>query len=182
MSFQAYLDTVQEKTGKTVSDFRALADEKGLSKHGEVVAWLKGDFGLGHGHATAVAAALLKSEHFGAPKQDKVDVLFSGNKAAWRPVYDSLLRAAQAYGPDVDVAPTDSYVGLTRGGRKFAIVQPGAGRLDVGVKRKGTPPEGRFESAGTWNRMVTHRVRLTDPAQADAEVQAWLRAAYEGAN
>ena len=55
MSFQAYLDTVKEQTGKTVADFKMLAAEKGLSKHGEVVAWLRQDFGLGHGHATAVA-------------------------------------------------------------------------------------------------------------------------------
>ena len=37
MSFQAYLDTVKEQTSKTVADFRTLADQKGLSKHGEVV-------------------------------------------------------------------------------------------------------------------------------------------------
>jgi hypothetical protein len=38
--FQSYLDNIQAKTGKTLDDFRRLAAEKGLSKHGEVVNWL----------------------------------------------------------------------------------------------------------------------------------------------
>jgi hypothetical protein len=29
--------------------------------------------------------------------------------------------------------------------------------------------------------MVTHRVRITDPAQIDAEVLAWLKLAYDAA-
>jgi len=48
MSFQAYLDSVKAQTGKTVADFRAQSSEKGLSKHGEIVRWLKDEYGLGH--------------------------------------------------------------------------------------------------------------------------------------
>ena len=51
--FQSYLDNIQAKTGKTPDDFRALAAEKGLVKNGEIVNWLKTDYGLGHGHANA---------------------------------------------------------------------------------------------------------------------------------
>lgn len=57
MSFQAYLDNIEAKTGKTPNDFIALAKEKGFgadSKAGEIVVWLKEDFGLGHGHAMAL--------------------------------------------------------------------------------------------------------------------------------
>lgn len=183
MSFQAYLDTVKAQTGKTVADFKALADEKNLSKHGEVVAWLKQDFGLGHGHANAVSAALLKADHFKTPRDEKVDAIFSGKKAVWKDTYDVLLEAVKGFGDDVDTLPTDSYVSLVRGPKrgKVAIVQPGAGHLDIGIKRKGVDATERFEAAGTWNSMVTHRVRITDAAQIDAEVLEWLRAAYEGA-
>jgi Domain of unknown function (DUF4287) len=62
MSFQAYLDTIKAKTGKTPDDFAKLAQQKNLTKHAEIVAWLKSDFGLGHGHANAIVAVLLKSE------------------------------------------------------------------------------------------------------------------------
>jgi hypothetical protein len=58
MSFQAYLDNIKAKTGKTPDDFAKLAAKKGRTTHGEIVAWLKSDFALGHGHATAIAAVL----------------------------------------------------------------------------------------------------------------------------
>jgi hypothetical protein len=62
VTFQAYIDNIQAKTGKTPEDFRVLADEKGLlksgTKTGAIVAWLKQDFELGHGHAMAIYATL----------------------------------------------------------------------------------------------------------------------------
>jgi hypothetical protein len=66
MSFQAYLDNIKAKTGKTVSDFKKLATQKGFLdkghlkptvKAGEIVKWLKEDFDLGHGHAMAIYAS-----------------------------------------------------------------------------------------------------------------------------
>ena len=57
MSFQAYLDNIETKTGKTPNEFIALANDKGFgpdTKAGEIVAWLKEDFDLGHGHAMAL--------------------------------------------------------------------------------------------------------------------------------
>ncbi len=62
MSFQAYIDNIQEKTGKTPQDFERLARAKGLMnpdvKAGQIVAWLEEDFGLGRGHAMAIYATL----------------------------------------------------------------------------------------------------------------------------
>ena len=54
MSFQAYLDNIQAKTGKTPNDFVAEAKAKGLTQSKEILAWLKGDYGLGLGHARAI--------------------------------------------------------------------------------------------------------------------------------
>ena len=65
MSFQAYIDNIKTKTGKTPSDFKKLAIQKGFFekgnlkpavKAGEIVKWLKEDFDLGHGHAMAIYA------------------------------------------------------------------------------------------------------------------------------
>lgn len=67
MSYQAYLTNIQAKTGKTPADFRAIAERKGFTKKGrlvagvkagEIVKWLKEDFQLGHGHAMAIFALL----------------------------------------------------------------------------------------------------------------------------
>jgi hypothetical protein len=73
VTFQAYLDNIKKKTGKSPGDFQQLASQKGFMaggmlrkdiKVGEVVSWLKDDFGLGHGHAMAIVAVLK-----GPPKQ-----------------------------------------------------------------------------------------------------------------
>jgi len=54
MTYKAYIDTIKAKTGKDPEYFQAKAKEKGLVKHGELLAWLKSDIGLGHGHANAI--------------------------------------------------------------------------------------------------------------------------------
>ncbi|MFD2967893.1 DUF4287 domain-containing protein [Sphingobacterium bambusae] len=65
MSFQAYIDNIHQKTGKTPEDFKQLATEKGFIVDGElnksvkateITNWLKNDFELGHGHAMAIYA------------------------------------------------------------------------------------------------------------------------------
>ena len=71
MSFQAYLDNIEARTGKSPADFKKLAQEQGFLsggklradvKAGEIVAWLKRDFKLGHGHAMAIVALLKGKE------------------------------------------------------------------------------------------------------------------------
>lgn len=58
MSFQAYLDNIEEKTGKTPNEFIAMAKAKGFdapeTKAGAIIQWLKDDYGLGRGHAMAI--------------------------------------------------------------------------------------------------------------------------------
>jgi hypothetical protein len=67
MSFQAYLDNIEAKTGTSPEQFKMLAKAKGYAnedglatgvKAGQIVQWLQEDFGLGHGHAMAIVALL----------------------------------------------------------------------------------------------------------------------------
>lgn len=76
MSYQAYLTNIQTRTGKSPTDFRALAEKKGFTqsgrltagvKAGTIVKWLKDDFQLGHGHAMAIYALLKGTKHEGSP-------------------------------------------------------------------------------------------------------------------
>lgn len=64
MSFQAYLDKVEEITGKTPNDFIAMAKEKNLTQHKDIIAWLKQDYGLGLGHARAIAYVIQHGPEF----------------------------------------------------------------------------------------------------------------------
>ncbi len=80
MSFKAYLDNIEAKTGKSPTDFRKLAEQKGFTvrgtipkevKAGQIVAWIKQDFDLGHGHAMAIVALLKGHRDSGSPKVAK---------------------------------------------------------------------------------------------------------------
>ncbi len=71
MSFQAYINNIKAKTGKEPDDFKKRAELKGFSqngqikpgvKAGEIVKWLKEEFGLGHGHSMAIFALLKGAE------------------------------------------------------------------------------------------------------------------------
>ena len=64
MSFQAYLDNIEEKTGKTPSQFIAEAKKKKLTAHKDIIAWLKEDYGLGVGHARALAYVIQHGPQF----------------------------------------------------------------------------------------------------------------------
>lgn len=60
MSFQAYLDNIRAKTGKTPAQLKALATKAGVyrpdMKASALVSWLEEEFGLGHGHSMAIWA------------------------------------------------------------------------------------------------------------------------------
>jgi hypothetical protein len=179
MTYQAYLDTIKAKTGKTPEDFRVLAAKKGLTQYGEIMAWLKADYGLGHGHANVIAQSIVHAAEPKVKPDDRIAKLFAGSKDKWRKPYDTLLAKLHKFGPDVTVASTDTYISLLRGGKKFGIVQITAERMDIGIKLKGAAPTDRLEAAGKWNAMVTHRVRIADPKHIDKEVLTWLKRAYD---
>jgi hypothetical protein len=157
-----------------------LAAKKGLTHYRDLMTWLKTDFGLGHGHANAIAQLLVHPEARSVKPDERLARLFTGSKAEWRKAYDGLMTKLGKFGPDVAAAPTNTYISLLRGSKKFGIVQPAtAGRLDIGLKLKGVRPTERLEAAGSWNAMVTHRVRITHPKHIDKEVLAWLKQAYD---
>jgi hypothetical protein len=185
MTLKAYYDNIEAKTGKTPQDFKALAAKKGFLKEGvktsQIVTWLKKDYGLGQGHAMAIVLALRSETEPKLSQAEQVARHFAGNRSSWRGPYDGLMRKMGEFGPDISVASTDSYISILRKGKKFAVIAVTADRLDIGIKLKGIPTSDRLERAGSWNGMVTHRVRIDDPKQIDRKVVSWLHEAYEKA-
>ena len=88
MSFQAYLDKVEEITGKAPKEFVAEAEKKNLTDHKEIITWLKTDYGLGTGHARAIAYVIMHGPEFtikqtAGPHRDASGTLnLEGKKAA----------------------------------------------------------------------------------------------------
>lgn len=175
---------LKEKTGKTLEQWVKIAKASKLAKHGEIVKMLKTDHELGHGYANLVAQTALSGT---APGQNEgggdalVEAQYAGAKAALRPIYDALITAIGKFGSDVEVSPKKTYVSLRRS-KQFALIQPStATRVDVGINFKGEPAKGRLEESGSFNSMVSHRVKLAAVKDVDAELIAWLKKAYAGA-
>jgi len=92
MSFQAYLDNIEEKTGVTPREFIALAAAKGFdssTKATPIVQWLAADYGLGRGHAMALVHVITKGPQIGAKHvgtgtahSDPSDTLWLDGKAS----------------------------------------------------------------------------------------------------
>ena len=75
MSFQAYIDNVHAKTGKTPEQLKTLAAKAGIfskeMKAGDLVAWLKKEYDLGHGHSMAIWAVFKDQGWVDGPKRGK---------------------------------------------------------------------------------------------------------------
>ncbi len=170
---------LKEKTGKTLAQWLKIARAAKLAKHGAIVKHLKSDHGMTHGYANFVAHELLGGTSAGVPDDDLVDGQYAGKKAGLRPIYDALLAAVATFGKDVEISPKKAYVSLRRN-KQFGIIQPStATRVDVGINLKGTEPTARLEASGSFNQMVSHRVRVEGVKGVDAELKRWLKQAYD---
>ncbi len=167
-----------EKTGKTLETWLSIAAEARAEKHGQIMKFLKEQHGLGHGYANLVALRFLESKT--EPVGDLVAAQYA-DKPGLVPIYEALCQAIGAFGGDIEFSPKKANVSVRRS-KQFALIQPSTKtRLDLGIQLKGEPAGPRLEASGSFNAMVSHRVRLESTAQVDAELIAWLRLAYERA-
>jgi hypothetical protein len=173
---------LEEKTGKSFEQLVAHARANGPKKHKDLINYLKAEHDLTYGYANLIALYALKPADAPPDTDDSlVEEQYAGEKAAMRPVYEAVIAAVQGFGDDVEIAPKKTYVSLRRK-KQFAIVQATTkNRVDLGINMKNVAPQGRLEASGSFNSMVSHRVRLEQPSQVDEELIAWLKAAYENA-
>lgn len=185
-ALQAQIRNIEAKHGRSMAEWTELIRAKGLTKHAEILAWLKTDHGMSHGNANRVAlvarAALEGGTAAGADAgtDDPVAALYDGRKAALRPIHDRVMTFIGGLGDDVEVAPKKGYLSIRRR-KQFAMLQPATAHVDLGLILPGVAPEGRLERGGSFNAMFSHRVRLASTEAVDAEVEGWIRAAYEAA-
>lgn len=175
----AMVANLKDKTGKTLEQWLTVVKKSKLAKHGEIVKLLKGEHEMTHGFANLVAHKALASDAGSAGDEDLVAAQYSGKKADLRPIYDALVKAISKFGKDVELAPKKAYVSLRRA-KQFGLIQPStATRVDVGINLKGAAPTARLEASGSFNSMVTHRVRISTAKEVDKQLVGWLKQAYE---
>ncbi|MBI4952080.1 MAG: DUF4287 domain-containing protein [Myxococcales bacterium] len=173
---------LEAKTGKDLDGWVELARKTGVRDRRALVALLESRHGLGRVSAGIVADELLRAGSTCAYEEPDrlVAELYSGARAAWRPVHDRLVALAAALGDDVRVEPCKTYVPLMRA-KQFAVLEPKTGGVDLGLAL-GTAAGSaarlrRTRSTGTPR--ITHVVTIASVREVDAEVKRWLRAAYD---
>lgn len=169
-----------DKTGKPLEDWVAIVAKSGAAKHGEIVKLLKAEHGMTHGFANLVAHKAREVAE-GGGETDLVASQYAGPKEALRPIYDAIADFVKSLGSDAELAPKKSYVSFRRS-KQFGLVQPSTRtRVDLGINLKDVEPIGRLESSGSFNAMVSHRIKLETVEDVDDEVKDWLRIAYKNA-
>jgi len=171
---------LKDKTGKPLEEWLKIVRSAGLTKHKEIVTLLKTKHALTHGFANMIALQALGSDsHTESDTDSLVEAQYAGAKASLRPIYDAIIAAAKKFGSDVEISPKKAYVSLRRT-KQFAVLQPStATRLDIGLVLPGVDPKDRLEASGSFNAMMTHRVRIASLEEVDKELLGWLRKAYE---
>ena len=172
-----------QKTGKTLEQWVAIAKAQRLTSAKECSAWLKKEHGLPYLSAKIVADKVAgQGRYEGYDNPDAlVEAMYSGPKAALRPIYEELVKLARKLGKDVMVTPCKTYVALRRK-KQFAIVKPTTKtRVDLGLTLDAVAPAGRLEAAG---KIGSDRIlagtssKLESIKSIDAEVKRWLKEAY----
>jgi predicted transport protein len=172
------LANIEKRTGKSLEELSTIVSESGLSKHGELVAMLKNDLGMGHGDANTLVHTVRKSAGKAAAPSG-LDGLYVGPKAALRPIHDKLLKEIKQFG-DCEEAPKKTYVSYRRK-KQFATVGPATKTsVEVGLNMKGVKATDRLEELPA-GRMCNYRIRMSEAEEVDPELISWIRTAYDAA-
>ena len=180
---QNQINNIQTKTGKSLAELAAIAKKSGLVKHGELRDMFKQKLGLGHGDANALVHAIFQSDGTRAAEgknEDAVlDEIYSGAKAGFRPIHEKLMKEINKFG-EFEIVPKKGYVSLRRK-KQFAMIGPKTNtRFEVGINAKDFKQNARLLEQPKGS-MCNYIVNVSDAHEVDAELVAWLKSAFEGA-
>lgn len=181
---QTQLNNIQKKTGKSLEELAVFARNSGLSKHGELRDYFKERFGLGHGDANTLVHEILRSggshQAEGKNEADVLAEIYSGPKAALRPIHEALMAGINAFG-EFEIAPKKGYLSLRRK-KQFAMLGPATNtRFELGLNAKDLPADPRLVEQPKGS-MCNYIVKLTEASQVDASLISLVKHAYEGAD
>ena len=184
-ALETQLANIEKRTGKSLAALATIVKGSGLEKHGEIRDMLKRDLGMGHGDANTLVHHVLTSDGAsaaaaaGKTADAVLDEIYSGPKAALRPIHDALMSAIATFGA-FEIAPKKGYVSL-RGKKQFAMIGPATkSQVEVGLNMKDVTATGRLVAVPP-GAMCQYKVRLGGPGEVDAELIAWIRRAYTAA-
>ncbi|HRE41360.1 MAG TPA: DUF5655 domain-containing protein [Ignavibacteria bacterium] len=176
---QTMIENLKKNTGKTLEDWITLVKKSGKEKHSEIVKYLKEEHKFTHGFANLVALKTRGTDAVSVSEtEDLVEKQYKG-KENLKPIYEKLVKEIMKLGKDIEISPKNAYVSIRRK-KQFALIQPTTKtRADLGINLKGKAPEGKLEASGSFNAMVSHRVKLEKAEDIDSKVIEWMKAAYD---
>ena len=185
---QKWIGELKQKTGRSLDEWLKHIKKSGPADETGRRSWLKEEYGLGTNTAWWLAERSFgKGEESGDPDlylqqaERDVDKMFSGGKAALRPLYDKLLKLSLKTGKEAKACPCQTIVPLYRN-HVFAQIKPATQtRIDMGFALGDMKPKGRLIDTGGFAKKdrITHRIPITSLADIDDEVKHWLKVAYD---
>ena len=185
---QKWIGELKQKTGRALDEWLKHIKKSGPADETGRRSWLKEEYGLGTNTAWWLAERSFgKGEESGDPDlylqqaERDVDKMFSGGKAALRPLYDKLLKLSLKTGKEAKACPCQTIVPLYRN-HVFAQIKPATQtRIDMGFALGDMKPKGRLIDTGGFAKKdrITHRIPITSLADIDDEVRHWLKVAYD---
>lgn len=172
------LANIEKRSGKSLAELAQIVARSGLTKHGELVAMLKANLGLGHGDANAVVHAI-KQAAAPAADADPLDAIYSAASAPLRAIHERLMEEITRFGP-FEIAPKKGYVSLRRK-KQFAMLGPGTKKLmEIGLNAKRDELGAGFARLPPGS-MCQFKRRIAGLAEIDAALIGAIRIAYDEA-
>ncbi len=171
---------LEKNYGKSLEEWIKLVKKENLQKHGEILKFLKTNYGFTHGFANLVAHKTLKSDAGSADEESLLMEQYKG-KEHLMPIYEKLKTEISNFGEDIEFLPKKTYVSVKRK-KQFAMLIPATKtRFEIGLNLKGQEPTGILEADTKTNGMCSHKIHLSDLEQLDEKTIHWLKKAYESA-
>ncbi|ALS98943.1 DUF5655 domain-containing protein [Lacimicrobium alkaliphilum] len=171
---------LKQKTGKDLQQWKTALGPMGFNKHGEIMAYLKGECGLSHGYANFIALKFREADAASHNDADLISAQYKG-KESLLILFEHLRQQIQSLGIDIEMVPKKAAVSFRRK-RQFALIQPSTKtRIDLGLKLDNTAFEGRLEASGPFGSMCSHRIQISETTLPDDEVFGWIKQAYDQA-
>jgi len=176
------LANIEKRTGRSLAELAKFVEASGLEKHGELVAMLKKDLGMGHGDANTLVHHVKSAGTPGpaaASPDAALEAIYAGPKAALRQIHEALMKEIGKFG-DFEIAPKKTYFSLRRR-KQFATLGPATKtEVEIGLNSKTLKAGGKIQALPPGG-MCQFRARITSAADADKALLAALRQAYDEA-
>jgi hypothetical protein len=188
---QKWIAELKGKTGRSLEEWIAVVKESGPDDEKACRLWLKEVHGFGTNSASWLAERAFPKDDKGLVEDDPesylkaaeayVEAMYAGSKAGLRPIYDRLLALGLGIGPEAKACPCQTIVPLYRN-HVFAQIKPTTRtRIDLGFALGDTAATGRLIDTGGFQKKdrITHRIPIASLEEIDAEVEEWLKTAYD---